>query len=160
MIRNEPTQKRAQDRLAAIHHATREAIALTGIREFTTADVAELSGCSIGTVYRYYPNKWDLLEAVYPGGHITVSDAEELEDLPIGSIILDNSPFDDDYRKVAADEWVSVEEAGQSTWTGQELLNTRGPAFRIIYTPTQPKVLTAAQREDVARFAIHDEDAA
>lgn len=45
---------------------TRRAITKYGRDEFTTAHVAEETGVSIGTVYRYANSRVDLLDAVWP----------------------------------------------------------------------------------------------
>lgn len=67
-VRNEPQQKRAAVRLEAIKAA---AITLyndpsIGRDRFTTAQVADLAGCSIGSVYRYFIDRVALLDAIAP----------------------------------------------------------------------------------------------
>lgn len=68
VIRNEPQQKRAAARVEAIKKA---AITLyndpaIGRDRFTTAQVADLAGCSIGSVYRYFTDRVALLDAIAP----------------------------------------------------------------------------------------------
>ena len=65
-VRNEPMQARSRVRLTTIEAAAREVIAREGRDAFTTADVAEEAGCSIGTVYRYFTDRVDILNHLYP----------------------------------------------------------------------------------------------
>jgi AcrR family transcriptional regulator len=68
ILRNKPVQERSQARLEQILDAAREALAdpAMGRDRFTTADVARISGCSIGTVYRYFPDRIAILDRVWP----------------------------------------------------------------------------------------------
>jgi AcrR family transcriptional regulator len=68
ILRNKPVQERSQARLLDIMDAAREALAdpAIGRDRFTTADVARISGCSIGTVYRYFPDRVAILDRVWP----------------------------------------------------------------------------------------------
>jgi AcrR family transcriptional regulator len=68
-LRNEPVQKRSTARLAALEAAAEQAIAEEGIDKFTTADVARIAGCSIGTVYRYFPDRVAILDRLRPHRH-------------------------------------------------------------------------------------------
>jgi len=68
VLRNKPLQTRSQVRLDAIKAA---AIKLynnpqIGRDRLTTAQVALLAGCSIGTFYRYFEDRYALLEAIAP----------------------------------------------------------------------------------------------
>jgi Bacterial regulatory proteins, tetR family len=65
-LRHEPVQKRAVVTLEKIAAAAREALATHGRDRLTTAHVAELAGVSIGTVYRYFPDRVAVLDAVAP----------------------------------------------------------------------------------------------
>jgi len=62
MIRNSPVQARSTARLGAILDATAQVINLIGYERLTTATVAERSGASIGTVYRYFPDRISLMQ--------------------------------------------------------------------------------------------------
>ncbi|WP_413600825.1 TetR/AcrR family transcriptional regulator [Curtobacterium sp. Curtsp57] len=68
-LRNEPVQARSAKRLATIEQAGEVAIAEIGIDRFTTADVARIAGCSIGTVYRYFPDRVAILDRLRPHRH-------------------------------------------------------------------------------------------
>lgn len=68
-LRNEPVQARSTKRLQCIEEAAERAIAEVGIDRFTTADVARIAGCSIGTVYRYFPDRVAILDRLRPHRH-------------------------------------------------------------------------------------------
>ena len=65
-LRNTPRQARADRRVAQIRAAARLVIVTRGRDRFTTADVATLAGCSIGTLYRYFPDRVALLDDLFP----------------------------------------------------------------------------------------------
>lgn len=69
-LRNVPKQARAHATLTAIVEAARQAAGMHGYDRFTTSQVSELSGYSIGTVYRYFPNRIGLLEAIDSGREV------------------------------------------------------------------------------------------
>lgn len=66
-LRNEPVQARSTRTLDSLKAAALEVLAEYGFDEFSTALVAERSRKSIGTVYRYFPDREALLDAVVPG---------------------------------------------------------------------------------------------
>lgn len=63
-LRNEPMQARSTARLTALLDATAAIIDEIGYERLTTAMVAERAGASIGTVYRYFPDRIALLQAL------------------------------------------------------------------------------------------------
>ena len=63
-IRVEPVQVRSSKRLVALLDATADVIADIGYETLTTAMVAERAGASIGTVYRYFPDRIAVLQAL------------------------------------------------------------------------------------------------
>jgi hypothetical protein len=65
-LRTSPVQQRSLDRLAAITAAAHQALAENGRDRFTTQQVAEISGCSIGTIYRYFDDRVAILDAIFP----------------------------------------------------------------------------------------------
>lgn len=65
-LRHEPVQARSTARLQGIEAAAEQAIVEVGIDRFTTADVARIAGCSIGTVYRYFPDRVAILDRLRP----------------------------------------------------------------------------------------------
>ncbi len=56
-VRTEPTQRRSTQRLDALLDAAAEIVDETGFERLTTQMVAERAGASIGTVYRYFPDR-------------------------------------------------------------------------------------------------------
>lgn len=63
-LRNEPVQARSAARLEALLDAAAAVIDEIGYERLTTAMVAERAGASIGTVYRYFPDRIALLQAL------------------------------------------------------------------------------------------------
>lgn len=63
-LRNEPVQARSTARLAALLDAAAAVIGELGYERLTTAMVAERAGASIGTVYRYFPDRIAVLQAL------------------------------------------------------------------------------------------------
>ncbi len=64
ILRNEPVQARSAQRLASLLDAAAASIDSHGFERLTTAMVAERAGASIGTVYRYFPDRISVLQAV------------------------------------------------------------------------------------------------
>lgn len=64
LLRNEPVQARSTARLTALLDAAAASIDTHGYERLTTAMVAEQAGASIGTVYRYFPDRIAVLKAV------------------------------------------------------------------------------------------------
>ena len=60
--RNEPVQARSTARLTALLDAAAAVIDEIGYERLTTAMVAERAGASIGTVYRYFPDRIAVLQ--------------------------------------------------------------------------------------------------
>jgi AcrR family transcriptional regulator len=63
-IRVEPVQARSAARVNALLDAASDAMHELGYEQLTTAMVAERAGASIGTVYRYFPDRIAVLQAV------------------------------------------------------------------------------------------------
>ncbi|MET4782332.1 TetR/AcrR family transcriptional regulator [Glaciihabitans sp. UYNi722] len=64
LLRNEPVQARSTARLAGLLDAAAAIIDEIGYERLTTAMVAERAGASIGTVYRYFPDRIVLLQSL------------------------------------------------------------------------------------------------
>jgi AcrR family transcriptional regulator len=65
-LRNIPVQGRSLKRLAALEDAAREALRIHGRDRLTTKHVADIAGASIGTVYRYFPDRVAILDRIWP----------------------------------------------------------------------------------------------
>ena len=63
-LRNEPVQARSTARLAGLLDAAAAVIDELGYERLTTAMVAERAGASIGTVYRYFPDRIAVLQSL------------------------------------------------------------------------------------------------
>ncbi|TFC11055.1 TetR/AcrR family transcriptional regulator [Cryobacterium algoritolerans] len=63
-VRIEPTQQRSTARLSGLLDAAAVVVDEVGFDRITTAMVAERAGASIGTVYRYYPDRVAVLQAL------------------------------------------------------------------------------------------------
>jgi len=64
LIRNEPVQARSAARLTALLDAAAGVVDEIGYERLTTAMVAERAGASIGTVYRYFPDRIAVLQSL------------------------------------------------------------------------------------------------
>jgi AcrR family transcriptional regulator len=63
-LRNEPVQARSTARLSALLDAAAAVVDEIGFERMTTAMVADRAGASIGTVYRYFPDRIAVLQAL------------------------------------------------------------------------------------------------
>lgn len=64
LLRHEPVQARSNARLSALLDAAAVTIDKVGYERLTTAMVAERANASIGTVYRYFPDRIAVLQGV------------------------------------------------------------------------------------------------
>ncbi|MFP7833047.1 TetR/AcrR family transcriptional regulator [Marisediminicola sp. LYQ134] len=64
LLRNAPVQARSNARLTSLLDAAAAVIAESGYERLTTAMIAERAGSSIGTVYRYFPERIAVLHAL------------------------------------------------------------------------------------------------
>lgn len=99
-IRNEPVQARSTARLAALLDAAAHVIDEIGYERLTTAMVAERAGASIGTVYRYFPDRIAVLQS------LAARNAERVGERVVAEI-----------RDPSRDTWQSALEAGFDVFT-------------------------------------------
>lgn len=64
LLRNEPVQARSAARLEALLDSAAAVVEEIGYERLTTAMVAERAGASIGTVYRYFPDRIVVLQGL------------------------------------------------------------------------------------------------
>jgi len=64
-VRTEPIQQRSTARLSGLLDAAAAVVDEVGFDRITTAMIAERAGASIGTVYRYYPDRVAVLHALH-----------------------------------------------------------------------------------------------
>lgn len=74
-VRVEPVQARSSKRLVALLDATANVVADIGYETLTTAMVADRAGASIGTVYRYFPDRIAVLQALISRNRQRAEDA-------------------------------------------------------------------------------------
>ena len=134
-LRVEPLQERSVARIDALLDAAATVVDEVGFDRLTTAQVAEESGASIGTVYRYFPDRIALLVA--------------LRDRAVRR-----------YRAAASDE---IERTAPATWQGaiEQLTQTfenmfrTEPGFRIMRFDDVRGVEDAGAKPDhVGEFAV------
>jgi AcrR family transcriptional regulator len=89
-LRNAPIQARSRERLRRVLDAADEALAAEGANAFTTTLVAAQAGVPIGSIYRFFPDKEAIVEA------LAVRYWSDLEDLVAGVADADGvTPLDD-----------------------------------------------------------------
>lgn len=64
VLRNEPVQARSTARLTSLLDSAAAVVEQIGYERLTTAMIAERAGSSIGTVYRYFPDRIAVLHAL------------------------------------------------------------------------------------------------
>jgi AcrR family transcriptional regulator len=89
-LRNTPVQARSRERLRRVLDAADEVLAHDGPGAFTTTRVAQVAGVPIGSVYRFFPDKDAIVEA------LAVRYWSDFEDLVAGVAEADETqPLDD-----------------------------------------------------------------
>src|SRR5436305_8275418 len=63
-LRNAPLQARSRARLGRVLDAAEEILEHGGAEAFTTTSVARAAGVSVGSVYRFFPDKEAIVEAL------------------------------------------------------------------------------------------------
>lgn len=127
LIRTEPIQQRSADRLSALLDAAAEVVDEVGFDRITTAMIAERAGASIGTVYRYYPDRVAVLHALRERAisRFRVRVADE-----IASQMPEN--------------WWEAVDCGTTAFVG---LYRAEPGFRIIHFVERERVNAADPKE-------------
>jgi AcrR family transcriptional regulator len=64
-MRRDPKQTRSQAKVAEILTAAQRVLIDRGVENFTTNHVASEAGCNISTIYRYFPEKHEILHQLY-----------------------------------------------------------------------------------------------
>jgi len=103
-LRNEPVQARSAARLEALLDAAAAVVEELGYERLTTAMVAERAGASIGTVYRYFPDRIAVLQALAARnldrvlGRITTEFAEPRHETWLSALTAGFDIFVDAFR--------------------------------------------------------------
>jgi len=82
-IRVEPVQARSTARVNALLDAACETMHDLGYEQLTTAMVADRAGASIGTVYRYFPDRIAVLQSVASETSIVLSTFSRLPSVTV-----------------------------------------------------------------------------
>src|SRR5688572_11061237 len=64
LVRNQPKQKRGQQRVEAILNAASEVFAVAGYDAATIIEIAARSNTSVGSLYQFFSNKEAILQAI------------------------------------------------------------------------------------------------
>jgi AcrR family transcriptional regulator len=83
LLRNAPIQARSRERLRRVLDAADTVLAAEGAGAFTTTRVATRAGVPIGSIYRFFPDKETIVEA------LAVRYWSDLEDLVAGVVEAD-----------------------------------------------------------------------
>lgn len=85
----EPVTLTGQKTRAYLESVAREVIAEKGRDAFTMSDITDRAHCSVGTVYRYFSNRIDVLDAVWAdrdveplavAAHEAIRELDKIED--------------------------------------------------------------------------------
>ena len=139
-LRNPPSQRRSRVRLRRVLDAADEVLAMEGPAAFTTTRIAEAAGVPVGSVYRYFPDKQAIVEA------LAVSYWSDFEDLIAGVAETDERDRLDDPCAAVIDALA----AGFRSKPGFLALWYGGLLTEDVRTATRP-TRTAVARS-VARF--------
>ena len=151
-IRNEPVQARSTARLAALLDAAARVIDEIGYERLTTAMVAERAGASIGTVYRYFPDRIAVLQS------LAARNADRIGERALAEL--------KDHRH---DSWESALEAGFEVFTAAFRSEPGFAALRFgdvldlrpfVGVPALREFSDRAAAVMVERFAMSDSDEA
>jgi AcrR family transcriptional regulator len=96
-LRNVPIQARSRERLRRVLDAADDLLVSEGADAFTTNRIASLAGIPVGSVYRYFPDKEAIVQALavrywsdFEDLVAAAADADELDPLPDpGAVVLD-----------------------------------------------------------------------
>src|SRR5437764_173255 len=89
-LRHAPAQARSRERLRRVLDAADELLEHEGAGAFTTTRIAQAAGVSVGTVYRFFPDKQTIVEA------LAVQYWSDFDDLVAGVAEADEqAPLDD-----------------------------------------------------------------
>lgn len=66
ITRKQPIQKRSEVTIEKLRSAARTVIAREGRDRFTTSQIVAEAGVSVGILYRYWANRIDVLDDLYP----------------------------------------------------------------------------------------------
>lgn len=87
-MRRQPAQSRSQQKVQQIVEAARRVLVARGLEHFTTNHVAAEAGCNISTLYRYFPEKNEIIKQLY------LDWLEDEKQVNLGALQLVECPVD------------------------------------------------------------------
>lgn len=147
-IRNEPVQARSTARLATLLDSAAAVIDEIGYERLTTAMVAERAGASIGTVYRYFPDRIAVLQslAARNAERLMVRTSDELQAgrhpsstdavLALHAVIVDLFRTEPGYRSLRAGDVIDLRPAPTESTANSMLATAVGDALVAHYGVT------------------------
>ncbi|MFC0678253.1 TetR/AcrR family transcriptional regulator [Lysobacter korlensis] len=159
LLRNAPVQARSAARLAALLDAAASTLDDVGMERLTTALVAERAGASIGTVYRYFPDRVTLLQAL---AERNLQRLEERIDAAIpeavgsaldalgtvADVVLDMFRTEPGFRSIRLGDVLDLRDAGRPEPAKARLARSIADAMTVAYDDLDAESLTA--RLDIA----------
>jgi AcrR family transcriptional regulator len=149
VIRNEPVQARSTARLATLLDSAAAVIDEIGYEKLTTAMVADRAGASIGTVYRYFPDRIAVLQSLAGRNldRLMSRVADELARAEHASAV------DALLGLVDVTTELFRTEPGFRSLRAGDVLDLRPP---MTEEPAMAQVATTVSESLVARFDLHD----
>jgi AcrR family transcriptional regulator len=160
-LRRLPQQQRSREKLLRVLDAAEEVLAREGAGAFTTVRIAEAAGISVGTLYRYFPDKDAIVEA------LAVRYWSDFEDLAGAVGAADERERLEDPMRVVIETLATGFRAHPgflALWYGglrtERVRDATRPA-RVAFARTLDRMIEArwprsddAQREIVSRIAV------
>lgn len=152
IIRNEPVQARSAARLTALLDAAAHVVDEIGYERLTTAMVAERAGASIGTVYRYFPDRIAVLQ------NLAARNVERTSDSAFATVM---DPAHTDWYSALGAVFDEIKaayrgEPGFASLRYGDVLDLRPPVGRPAMQGFADRLFDAL----VARFGLDGSDAA
>lgn len=123
--RRSPKQSRSQAIVEAIVQAGTRILEREGAKALTTTRIAEVAGVSVGSVYRYFPNKRAIVAAVYDW--ISEEEARRISDAERIVEGLSQMPVEEMIRRIVS---VPLEAHRQKMALDGEFYRSNHPHFR------------------------------
>ena len=134
-IRRSPVQERSQETVARVRAATTALLARgVGIEALTTAQIAQEAGMSVGGLYRFFPDKQAIVDA------IAVRHMELFQERMAAAIMADFPATPRDFLSLVIDRFVAYLDDN--------------PDFRTVAFGAKGRAISRQTREDVAGHEV------
>lgn len=138
-LRNVPIQARSRERLRRVLDAADHVLATEGPAAFTTTRIALAAGVPVGSVYRYFPDKQAIVEA------LALSYWSDFEDLVAGVAELDEqTPLEDPVGTIL--ETLSAAFRGRPGFRALWYGGLRTEEVRTATRPTREAIARSVER--------------